>query len=169
MSQRTLYSVWFIFALCVVVGAQERSISGEYRNHAEGFAVRIPSGLHGVTGEQAGPERGVTISLSSGGSVIAYGEPNSLEYKSAEEGIRDSLPKYCNHGEQMISAAILGKAHGAEGKVVCGERVILEMLAFRPGGGPIYWLRLQTTNAHAATDEQVFRTIARGFKVIAWR
>jgi hypothetical protein len=39
----------------------------------------------------------------------------------------------------------------------------------RQGGEPSYWLRLETTNAHAATDEAVLETIARGFKIIPWR
>ena len=164
-----LWAVCVSFALCVVVRAQVRSITGEYRNYAEGFAVRIPSGLRGLTGDQAGPERGVTISLASGASVTVYGEPNSLEYKTAAEGIRDSLSQYCDSGKPVVSAARVGKVHGAKGRVVCGERIIAEMLAVRPGGGPIYWLTLQTTNAHATADEPAFETIAHGFKIIAWR
>jgi len=164
-----LWAVWFSFALCAVTRAQERSITGEYRNYAEGLAVRIPSGMRGLTGDQAGPERGVKISLPSGATVTVYGEPNSFEYKTAAEGIRDSLSKYCHFGRATVSTARVGKVYGAKGRLVCGERIIEEMLAFRPGGGPIYWLTLETTNAHAADDEAALETIAHGFKVIAWR
>jgi len=164
-----LFSAWFIFALCALAGAQERSITGEYRNYAEGFAVRIPTGLHGVTGDQSGPERGLRISLPSGSSITVFGEPNSPEYKTAAQGIQDSLSEYCDSEKPVISGAIVGKLHGAKGRVVCGERVAVKMLAFRPGGGPIYWLTLQTTSADAAADEAVLLTIASGFKIIAWR
>lgn len=164
MLQRNLCAVWFTLALCIVAGAQERSISGEYRNYAEGFAVRIPTGLRGVTGNQAGPERGVTIFLPAGGSVAVYGEPNSLEYKTAEEGIRDSLSKHCDSGKSVVSAALVGQVHGANGRVVCGERAIVEMLAFRPGGGPIYWLRLETRRIDPKLTKHCWRRLPEGSK-----
>jgi len=169
MFRRLPCPAWFIFALCALAGAQERSISGEYRNYAEGFAVKIPSGLHGVTGDQSGPERGLRIPLPSGSSLSVFGEPNSAEYKTAEQGIKDSLSQCCDSGRPVVSAAIVGKVNGAKGRVVCGERVIVRMLAFRPGGGPIYWLTLQTTIAHAAMDESALEAVASGFRVIAWR
>jgi hypothetical protein len=163
-----LYVVWFIVAPCIAVGAQERSISGEYRNYAEGFSVKIPSGLRGMAGDQAGPERGVRIPLPSGAFVTIYGEPNSAEYKTAEEGVRDSLSGQCD-SEIRVAAARVGKVPGAKGTIVCGERVIVAMLAFRPGGGPVYWLKLETTNDQAKADEAKLTTIARGFEIIAWR
>ena len=169
MSQRVSYAVLLVLPLCVCAIAQERWVTGEYRNNAEGFAVRIPSGMRGLTGDQSGPERGVKISLPSGASVTVYGEPNSLEYKTPTEGVRDSLSRQCHSGEATVSAARLGSLHGAKGRVICGDQIIEEMLAFRPGGGPIYWLRLETTESHAADDEAALEAIARGFKVIAWR
>ena len=152
MSRQILCAFCVSFVLCVVERAQERSITGEYRNYAEGFAVRIPSGLHGLTGDQVGPERGVTISLASGASITVFGEPNILEHRTAAEGIRDSLSQYCASGKPVISAARVGKVRGAKARVACGERMIVEMLASRPGGGPIYRLTLQTTRAHATAD-----------------
>jgi hypothetical protein len=136
MSRRMLCAVWVSFALCLAVRAQERSITKEYRNYAEGFAVRIPTGMRGLAGDQAGPERGVTVSLPSGASVAIFGEPNSLEYKTAPEGIKESLSGQCQDGKPTVSAARVGKVRGAKGKLACGDRVIVEMLAFRPGGGP---------------------------------
>lgn len=161
--------VWVSFALCLAVRAQERSIAGEYRNYAEGFAVRIPGGLRGLTGNQAGPERGVEIQLPSGASITVDGEPNSLEYKTPAEGVSNSLSEYRPCGEPTVSVARIGGIQGAKGRVVCGERVIVRMLAFRPGGGPNYWLRLETTKDHATTDEAALETIAHGFKIVAWR
>jgi len=169
MSGRTLRAVFAGFALCVMVIAQERSVTGQYRNNALGFAVQIPSGMRGLAGGQAGPERGVEILLPSGASVTVYGEPNSVEYKTAAEGIEDSLSKYCVSGKPTVSLVRIGKAYGAKGRLVCGERVIEQMLAFRPGGGPIYWLTLQTTSVHAAEDEAALGRIAQGFKLIVWR
>ena len=169
MSRRITCLVSIGFLLCVVAIAQERWVAGEYRNNAVGFAVRIPNGMRGLTGDRSGPERGVKISLPSGASVTVYGEPNSLEYKTAAEGIQESLSNYCHSGEPTVSAARVGRLRGAKGRVVCGERIIEEMLAFRPGGGLIYWLRLETTNARAADDEAALETIANGFKIIAWR
>ena len=109
--------------------------------------MRIPSGLRGLTGNQAGPERGVEISLFSGGSVTVHGEPNSLEYKTPAEGIRDSLSTHCRSIKPILSAARIGKVQWAKGSLECGERVIVMMLAFRPGGSPNYGSRLETTKA----------------------
>ena len=169
MSRRTSWAVCLAFAICVVASAEERSISREYRNYAEGFAVRIPSGLHGLVGDE-NPQRGFTISLSSGGSVVVYGEPNSLEYKTTADGIRDYLSIYCTPTDPpAVSVVLIGKVRGSKGKAVCGNQVIVLMLAFRPRGGPIYWLKLETTTDHAAADEAVLKEIARGFKIVAWR
>jgi hypothetical protein len=167
--RRVLSVGWLGFALCFVAVAQQRSVTGEYRNDAMGFAVRIPDKMRGQAGDQAGPERGVGISLPSGGQVTVYGEPNSFGYKTTEEGIRHSLSEYCDSDKPSISVARVGKLQGAKGRLMCGERVIEEMLAFRPGGGPIYWLTLQTGSVHAVEDEAALGRIAQGFKLIAWR
>lgn len=167
MSRRALCSVCITFALSLGVRAHERSVTGEYRNYAEGFAVRIPNGMHGVAADQAGPERGITISLHPGASVTVYGEPNSLEYRTPDEGIRNDLRR-CDSGGLAIAATRVGTLRGAKGRLVCGERVTVEMLAFRPGGGPIYCLRLETTRADITTDEHVLETLASTFRVIAW-
>lgn len=45
----------------------------------EGYVLRIPKGLEGIAGDRAGPERGVSITLPSGGKILSIGEPNSLE------------------------------------------------------------------------------------------
>jgi len=171
MSARKLYAVLVLcLAMCVAAIGQQRWVTGEYRNEALGFAVRIPRGLRGLAGDEAGPERGVQISLGSSTLVAVYGEPNSLEYKTPAEGVRDSLSNHNCHSDQPeISPARVGSLHGAKGRVVCGEQVTEEMLVFRPGGGPIYWLRLETTTAHEKDDEATLSKVAAGFRLIRWR
>src|SRR5262245_66384361 len=64
-----------------------RSTTGTYRNAALGYSIRVQAGLKGTTGDQAGPEWGLRISLPSGGMISVWGEPNSLEWKSPEQGV----------------------------------------------------------------------------------
>lgn len=145
-------------------------MEGTYRNPAQGYSIKIPRGLKGVTGDQAGPERGVRISLPSSANIVVFGEPNSLEYKSPEEGVRAELKlKDCESAQQEIHPAIIGKVKGARGRLVCGDRVLDLFLAFRPQGEPIYWLRLDTTRAHESEDEAVLQTVAASFKLIRRR
>jgi len=152
------------------VSAQSRSIEGAYRNPALGYSIRIPQGLKGVTGDQAGPERGVKISLPSGAEISVFGEPNSLEWKSPEEGIKAELTHAsCSSGNQEIEPALIGKLKGAKGKLICSDRVMSLLLAFRTRGGPVYWLRLETVRAHESEDEAILGTIASSFRLICWK
>lgn len=160
-----LLANWFF-----IVRAQTRSIEGTYRNPAEGYSIKIPTGLKGLFGDEDGPQRGVRISLPSGGEIVVFGEPNSLEYKNPEEGIRAELKlKDCEPAQREIQPAPIGKIKGARGRLVCGDRVLTLFLAFRPGGEPIYWLRLDTTRAHESEDQAVLQTIAASFKLISWK
>lgn len=150
--------------------AQSRSIEGTYRNPAEGYSIKIPPGLKGLFGDEEGPQRGVRISLPSGGEIVVFGEPNSLEYKNPDEGIRAELKlKDCEPAQRESQPAPIGKIKGARGRLVCGDRVLTLFLAFRPGGEPIYWLRLDTTRAHESEDQAVLQTIAASFKLISWK
>jgi len=157
-------------AMCTVIAwAQSRSIEGTYRNPALGYSIKIPRGLKGVTGDQAGPERGVGVSLPSGGVIGVFGEPNSAEYKTAEEGMRAELNlQGCKSPQQEVKRALVGGVKGAKGRLVCGERVLIWFLAFRTGGGPIYWLSLTTDRDHEVEDAAVLETIAASFKLIRW-
>ena len=92
MFSRTLITcIILLQTSCAYLRAQTRSMEGTYRNPALGYSIQIPRGLQAVTGDQDGPERGVRISLPSGGDIVVLGEPNSLEYKSSEEGVRAEL------------------------------------------------------------------------------
>jgi len=153
-----------------LVCAQSRSVEGTYRNPALGYSIRIPRGLKGVTGDQAGPERGVKIPLPSGSEIVVFGEPNSLEYKSPEEGIRSELKlKDCESGQQEIKQATVGRIRGARGRLVCGDRVLRLVLAFRPHGGPIYRLRLETTRLRETDAGAILEAVAATFRLIPWR
>jgi hypothetical protein len=111
----------------------------------------------------------VGISLPSGGKIVVFGEPNSLEYKTAEEGVSAELTlKDCSFDEREVKPALVGKLKGAKGRLVCGDRVLRLFLAFRTQGGPIYWLRLDTIRAHESQDEAILETIAASFRLIRW-
>src|SRR5438445_13643499 len=84
-------AVAILAACCSIARAAPRWIEGTYRNPALGYAIKLPHGLKGMTGDQAGPERGLRISLSSGGEIVVFSEPNSLEWKTPEEGVRSVL------------------------------------------------------------------------------
>ena len=156
-----------------IVRAETRSVEGTYRNPGLGYSIKIPRGLKGVTGDQDGPERGVRIPLASGGEIVVFGEPNSLEWKSPEEGMEDWMEDHlkrpaCNSGERKIERARVGRLNGAKGTLICGDRVLKVLLAFRSSGGPIYWIRLETLRVHQSEDEAVLETVAMSFKLIRW-
>jgi hypothetical protein len=148
-----------------VAKPETRSIEGTYRNPALGYSIRIPPGLKGTTADQSGPERGVGISLPSGGTITVFGEPNSSEWKTPEEGLAAERP-LCDFGQYEVRAAFLGKLQGAKGASTCGDRVLTSILAFHPHGGPIYWLQLKTTLAHESEDNTVLEKIATSFRLI---
>ena len=165
--------VWHLaLLLCLfvaVAGASNaRRVTGTYRNYAEGFSVEVPKGLEGVAGDADGPERGLRIPLQSGGSISIYGEPNSLEWKSADEGVRWMLTVYKCGSEQKPSSALIGSVRGASGPSICKDRFIAVLLAFRPKGGPIYWFILKTSANHR-DDKRVLERVAESFKIIAWK
>ena len=162
-----LASIALLVASIGVARADTRWFEGVYRNPALGFSVKVPHGLKGMTGDQAGPERGVQILLPSGGKIFVFGEPNSLEWKSPEEGVRAELTYYnCASGPQEVKQARIGSLGGAQGSLVCGDRVTKVFLAFRTGGEPIYFLRLETIHAHEVEDEAILENVAASFKLI---
>jgi hypothetical protein len=161
--------VGLLIAGFAVAHADPRWIEGTYRNHAFGYSIEIPRGLKGLVGDKDGPERGPRIQLHSGGNIVVFGEPNSLEWKTPEEGIRYDLShEKCESGAEEVSKTRLGKLEGASGSFICKDRVVHVLLVFRPRGEPIYWLRLETTRAHEKEDEAVLANTAASFKLIRW-
>lgn len=149
--------------------ADARWIEGTYRNPALGYSVKIPPGLKGKAGDEAGPERGVGIPLPSGGTVTVYGEPNSLEWKSPADGVRFALTRQDSACRQHgVIQTRVGKLSGAKANLVCGDHVMTVILVFRPGGEPVYWLRLETIAAHESEDSAILERVAASFKLIRW-
>ncbi len=147
-----------------------RRVEGTYRNPALGYSIEIPRDLKATTGDQAGPERGLTISLPSGGKIVVFGEPNSLEWKTPVEGVQAALRREeCPSGRQEVTPARVGTLTGAKGGLVCADRVVKLLLAFRTDGGPMYWLRLDTHRAFASKDGTVLENIAASLNLIPWK
>ena len=171
MGIRRYTLVLLCFATWIGSGSAEpRRVIGEYRNPALGYSLVLPHGLKGFTGDQAEPERGVRVRLPSGDVISVWGEPNSLEWSSPAEGIRQELSfEKCTHGPVEISPASVGSLKGAKGRLVCGHRALLVLLAFRPDGGPIYWLRLDTTSGNERRGDTALSDIAAKFKLIPWQ
>jgi hypothetical protein len=144
-----------------------RWVEGTYRNSAFGYSITIPPGLRGTAGDEARPERGIRISLPSGGLILAYGEPNSLHWKSPKEGLRSERANAtCGSDQPEVKQINFGKLSAAKAAQICGDRVLRLILAFRKSGGPVYWLRLETVRAHASKDEEILDSIAESFKLI---
>lgn len=154
-----------------IIRAQEWQISGTYRNPAEGYSIKIPRGLSGKTGVSGlGNQRGVEIPLPSGGVITVWGEPNSLEWKSPSDGVQWSLENgECASGGARPSQIVVGRIAGAQGRLACGNAVEIRFLAFRPGGGPIYWLWLTTSPGHESEDKAILEKVAATFRVIRWQ
>jgi hypothetical protein len=172
MISRMLMTIVLLVQLACtgVAWADARWIKGTYRNPALGYSIRIPRGLRGMAGDEAGPERGVRISLPSGGKIVVFGEPNSLEWKSPEEGVKAELThEVCASDRQEVKQARVGRLNGAKATLVCGDRLLRLFLAFRPRGGPIYCLRLETVRAHESGDEAILENIAASFELIRWK
>jgi hypothetical protein len=165
----SIFLVALLFAGTLARG-DERWLEGTYRNPALGYSIKVPRGSKAKAGDEAGPERGVTISLPSGGTFVVYGEPDSLEWKNPTEGIHYDLEhEKCPSANSNESSARIGKLAGAQGTLVCGDRIVKVLLAFRSQGGLIYWFRLNTTPGHNAEDIAILRGIVATFRLIPWR
>jgi hypothetical protein len=153
------------------IRAQEWQVSGTYRNPAEGYSIKIPLGLSGKTGISGmGNQRGVDISLPSGGLITIWGEPNSLEWRSPSDGVQWRLENgECTSGKTKPSEIAIGRIAGAQGRLACGNAVEITFLAFRPGGGPIYWLTLTTSPSHENEDKAILEKVTATFRIIPWR
>ena len=81
-----------ILAVCIR-GARAGGvwIVGKYRNYASGYSIEVPRGFKGLSGDENGPHRGISIFLPSGGRIDTSGEPNSLEFENPAEGVRRDL------------------------------------------------------------------------------
>ena len=150
--------------------ADPRQVNGSYSNSALGFSISIPRGLTAIAGDQAGPERGVRILLPLGSTISVYGEPNSLGWKDPADGIESTLgSRKCALGQKEASRVFIGHIAGAQGRLACGDTVEIALLAFRPGGGPVYCLLLATSAAHEKADRTILTRVAATFRIIRWK
>jgi hypothetical protein len=147
--------------------AQGRWVEGTYRNPALGYAIDIPRGLKGRTGDQSGPERGFQITLPSGGKIVVYAQPNSLEWKSPAEAVSYYLDlNKCPAGRSNVSVVRVGRLSGAEGTLTCATRLIKIMIAFHEPTDLVYVLRLDTVTAHADADVATLSRLASSLRMI---
>jgi hypothetical protein len=93
---------------------------------------------------------------------------NSLEFTSPAAGIRDALDRHQGCALGLVRRVRVGPLSGAGGRAQCGSAVTRYLLAFRPDGGPIYWLRLDTQTATEREDVAPFAQIAASFAIIPW-
>ena len=147
------------------------TVKGWYRLPAQGFAVVVPPDATGVLEGDPVVERGIRIALSPGGSVFVYAEMNALEWRTPADGVRWAASDHSARGDcaaTSMSDVTLGRLVGAGVRLLCGEKVVRYTLAFRPGGGPIYWLRLETALRHESVETDAFNRIAASFRLIRW-
>jgi hypothetical protein len=171
MAKGAIFCVLCLALSTGTIRAQEWQVSGTYRNPAEGYSIKIPRGLSGKTGVSGmGNQRGVDISLPSGGLITVWGEPNSLEWRSPSDGVEWRLENgECTSGKTEPSQIVVGRIAGAQGRLACGNAVEITFLAFRPGGDPIYWLTLTTSPTHESEDKAILEKVAATFRIIRWR
>jgi len=146
-----------------------RIVKGRYRDHGQGFSVLVPDAARGLLEGDPATARGIRIALPSGGSIFTYGEANSLEWPSPSDGIRWAVTEQPECSNQGIRDTRVGKLTGAGARLSCGEKSIRLLLVFRPGGGPIYWLRLETTTTDDGEDAVFLEKVASSFQIIRWQ
>jgi hypothetical protein len=150
-------------------------VSGRYVNYAEGFSVGIPRDLNARRVRVSGPERGVSIVLSAdcAGVVRFDGEPNSLEWATPSIAAA-AIAEYSKTGGGFILRRYktrMGRfpASGVTIHYRNSQDVEDLVIAFRPGGGPMYTARLGTVAARYARDRRRFIDVLRRFRLEPWR
>ena len=139
--------------LILAVGAlQTAGTVNGHQHPGEGFSIVIPPETNGLLEGDPAIERGIRLLLPSGGSIFVYGEANSLEWPAPVDGIRWAAAQEPTCSSQGIRNERVGKLSGFGVRLSCGEKSIRLLLVFRTGGGPIYWLRLETASAREAED-----------------
>lgn len=153
---------------CFCAAQTAKRITGKYSNSAFGYEVTVPDGLAGTTENQSGPEKGITISLPSGGTISVYGAANTLEWHAPIDGIRHGLGvEKCDGTRQQATGFMrMGRLTATKGTLTCGDQFVEMVLTFHPGGGPVYWITLRTTTQKRAEDEAVFYKLAASFQLI---
>jgi len=152
------------------------AVTERYFNYAQGFSIAIPTGLLGRHGQEAGPERGASIPFSRDctGVMVAYGEPNSLEWATPADAIKWKIDTAKEDDPQAVARRFitrLGKLKAAGVIIIhhtTDEREIV-VVAFRPRGGLVYTAMLSTTGRRYSHDRMIFMEALQGFRLEAWR
>jgi len=152
------------------------TVSKWYFNYAQGFSIAIPTGFLGRRGQEAGPERGVSIPFSRDctGVMVVYGEPNSLEWATPADTIKWKIDEAKEDDPQNVARRFitrLGKLKAA-GVIISrhttDEREIV-VVAFRPRSGLVYTAMLSTAGKRYPRDHKIFMEALQGFRLEAWR
>jgi hypothetical protein len=155
---------------------QGEQVAGRYTNFAEGFSVQVPNAYVGRRGVQSGPERGVSIALASNceAFIVLYGEPNSLEWKSPEEGLQrlvtdateaDASVRSRNHVARLGRLTAAGVTMSQSGSDQIEETV----MAFRPHGSPVYTATLVSSKGRYRQDKATLEQVLSTFRLERWR
>ena len=131
---------------CVCTAQTARRRTGKYTNPALGYAVIVPEGLVGETGTRPAPKKDSAYrclpaepSLSSANPIVTNGGLQPAAY-----GIPSGRER-CNAVRQQTTGYDrMGRLTATKGALACRDRLLEMRLAFRPGGGPIYCMRLRT-------------------------
>ena len=140
-----------------------------------GFSVGIPRDLKGRRTRVSGPERGVTIVLSPdcAGVIRFEGEPNSVEWATTSVAASEIAGYTKNRGGFIFRRYKTRIGRLAAGGVTIHYRDSKEVedvvVAFRPGGGPIYTAQLGTVAARYERDRKRFIDVLRRFRLEPWR
>ena len=150
-------------------------IVGRYVNYAQGFSVGIPRNVIGRRVPVSGPERGVSIVLSNdrAGVIRFDGEPNSVEWATTSVAASALAGYTKDHGGFIFRRyrTRMGRlaASGVTIHYRDSQNIEDVVVAFRPGGGPIYTAQLWTDAVRYRRDATIFRDALRRFRLAPWR
>src|SRR5215510_7463479 len=139
------------------------AVSKRYFNYAQGFSIAIPTGLQGRRGQSSGPERGVSIPLSHDCTsvMVVDGEPNSLEWATPADAIKWRIDTAKEDDPQAVARRFITrlgklKAAGVTIRHHTTDEWEALVVAFRPGGSPVYQATLSATGKRYSRDRKIF-------------
>ena len=150
-------------------------IVGRYVNYAEGFSVGIPRNLIGRHVPVSGPERGVSIVLSRdcAGVIRFDGDPNPLEWATTAIAASETAGFSKDRGGFIVRKykTRMGRLPASGVTIHYRDSQDIEdiVVAFRPGGGPMYTAQLGTVAARYGRDRKRFGDVLRRFRLAPWR
>jgi hypothetical protein len=67
------------------------------------------------------------------------------------------------------TAAHLGQVPASHAIIQDSNQIREFLIAFRPGGGPIYWAWLYTVPRHFNDDQKIFSKVVSSFRIEEWK